>query len=160
MVKLCKIKRLSHYRLLPAFPVNHRPLATSRKTAYFLCMNSPEKNPVGRPTKYRPEYCDELILDGMSGYSLTAFAGLIGVARSTINEWMGEFPEFSEAVKKHQAVRTRFLEGGLMAAPDGPKVTSRIFALKNADPDGWRDKVIQEHTGGIAVTISQTDAEL
>lgn len=94
------------------------------------------------------------------GYSLTAFAGGIEVARSTINEWMEQFPEFSEAVKKHSAIRTRHLEGGLLEAPDGPKVTSRIFALKNAAPDEWRDKHEVEHSGGVNITISPTDADL
>ena len=51
------------------------------------------------------------------------------------------------AVKEGETLRTLKLETDLLSAPDGPTVTSRIFALKNAAPDEWRDKVIQEHTG-------------
>jgi hypothetical protein len=42
------------------------------------------------------------------GFSLTAFAGSISVARSTINEWMAANPEFSEAARVGQAKRARW----------------------------------------------------
>lgn len=102
----------------------------------------------GRPTKYQDAYCNEVITTMATGLSLTAFAGDIGVARSTINEWMGEHPAFSEAVKVGKAKRTAWLERSMLTAENGPQVTSRIFALKNADPEEWRDKteVATTHT--------------
>lgn len=114
-------------------------------------MSEEERRPIGRPTKYDPAYCDLVIADGKEGLSLTAFAGGIGVARSTINEWMAEHPDFSEAVKISQAARTRSLETQLLSSDQGPKVTARIFALKNAAPDEWREKVVQEHAGEVTV---------
>lgn len=101
---------------------------------------------VGRPTKYDPAYCDQIVEFMGRGYSMTAFAGEIGVARSTINEWMGHHPDFSEAVKVGQAKRTRALETTLLAGETGPKVTAHIFALKNACPEEWKDKIA--HVGG------------
>lgn len=95
---------------------------------------------VGRPSAYEPRFCEEVITFMGEGYSLTAFAGHIGVARSTINVWIGEHREFSEAVRIGQAKRTMALEKTLLKGDTGPKVTAHIFALKNADPEGWRDK--------------------
>lgn len=99
-----------------------------------------------------------------TGLSLTAFAGDIGVARSTINEWIDNHPEFSEAVKIGKAKRTAFLERGMLGADTGPAVTARIFALKNADPDEWREKREVEHfgPGGGAIPLSTnlTDEQL
>lgn len=109
---------------------------------------APVANPVGRPTKYEERFCDELIAFMGLGYSLTAFAGSISVARSTINVWMAENPEFSEAARIGQAKRTMALETTLIAGETGPKVTGHMFALKNADPDGWRDKTETELSGG------------
>lgn len=103
--------------------------------------------PAGRPSTYDAAHCQAVIDFMGQGYSLTAFAGHIGVARSTINEWMGHHPDFSEAVKIGQAKRTMKLEGTLLAGETGPKVTAHIFALKNADPDGWRDKHEHELAG-------------
>jgi hypothetical protein len=87
------------------------------------------------------------ISDPGQGYSKTAFAGSIGVSRDTILEWAKGYPEFSGAVKQGEAARTRFLEMELLSADTGPRVTSRIFALKNACPDEWRDKQEHAHTG-------------
>lgn len=111
-----------------------------------------EKHAGGRPTKYEPRFADELIEFMGKGYSLTAFAGSICVARSTINVWMAENPEFSEAAKIGQARRTMSLEQGMLETDIGPRITARVFALKNADPEGWRDKQEVEHSGGVKVT--------
>lgn len=106
----------------------------------------------GRPSKFDPAYCDQVIDFMAEGYSLTAFAGSIRVARSTINEWMGEHSEFSEAVGVGKAARTLSLEKGLLETDVGARVTARVLALKNADPEGWRDKQEVEHSGGVKVT--------
>lgn len=117
-------------------------------------------NPVGRPTKYEPRFCDDLIECMGRGFSLTAFAGEISVSRATINNWMAEFPEFLEATRVGQAKRTRKLEGTLLDGETGPKVTGHIFALKNADPEGWRDKQEVEHSGGVTIQASSLDEQL
>jgi hypothetical protein len=107
----------------------------------------------GRPSKFRTAYCDEVIAAGEEGLSLTAFAGTIGVSRDTVNEWTRAHPEFSDAIKIHQAKRTAYLERTLLSSDQGPRVTARIFALKNADPENWKDKQDVEHSGHINVII-------
>ena len=100
---------------------------------------------MGRPTGYRQEYCERIVELMGEGLSKTASAGELGVCRDPIHEWTRVHPEFSDAVKKGEAARTLKLERDLIRAPDGPTVTSRIFALKNAAPEEWRDKVTQVH---------------
>ena len=102
---------------------------------------------VGRPTKYRPEYCEQVVAFMGKGYSLTAFAGEIGICGDTARQWQHDHPKFSAAVKRGQAARTMRLETTLLEGETGPKVTAHIFALKNAAPDEWREKVTNEHTG-------------
>lgn len=121
-----------------------------------------EKRPVGRPSKYSPAYCEEVIACMGQGYSFTAFAGEIGVDKDTLYEWVKVHPEFSGAVKKARAKRLRFLEEKLLTGDTGPRVTAMIFALKNADADEWRDKVTNEHTGphgGPVQTVSMSQDE-
>lgn len=91
-----------------------------------------------------------------------AAAGHIGVCYDTLRAWQDEHPEFSQAVKEGQALRTIFLEDGLLSAESGPQVTSRIFALKNAAPEEWRDKTETEVNGnlkieGVSVTFRSAD---
>ena len=126
-------------------------------------MTKPKKNPQpgGRPTKYRPEFCEQALAHMTAGYSKTATAGKLGVAKSTLDLWCETHSEFSGAIKMGEAARTAKLECDLIDAKDGPTVTSRIFALKNAAPDEWRDKRETEHSGKIVnVNISGDDAGL
>lgn len=118
---------------------------------------TPERHPGGRPTEYDPAHCEALKDFMGQGYSLTAFAGSIGVCRDTLNEWTRRHPEFSDAVKVGKAKRTMKLEETLLLGETGPKVTAHIFALKNADPEGWKDKQEHEHTGRDGGPIQNMD---
>jgi transposase-like protein len=99
---------------------------------------------VGRPTDYTEEAGARLIQAMTQGYSITAAAGVLGVHRDTIYEWAERHPEFSDALKKGKARRVFKLETDLLHTTDGPTVTARIFALKNAAPEEWREKLTVE----------------
>ncbi len=58
------------------------------------------KRKEGRPTLYRPEYCDRLILHCKKGLSYEAFAGVVDVCVDTLYEWEKVHPKFSEAKKR------------------------------------------------------------
>lgn len=103
--------------------------------------------PVGRPTEYNDTLGNELIALMATGLSITAAAADLGFHRDTIYDWAKKHSEFSDALKLARGKRVLKLERDLMTAQDGPTVTSRIFALKNADPEEWRDKIQNEHTG-------------
>ena len=101
----------------------------------------------GRPTEFKPSYGEEIVELMASGLSLTAAAAELGFHRQRVYEWEERHPEFADAVKLARGKRTLKLERDLLTASDGPTVTSRIFALKNAAPDEWRDKQQHEHSG-------------
>jgi hypothetical protein len=103
----------------------------------------------GRPSKYSEAYCNEVIEFLGLGHSVTAFAGHIGVARSTVFKWADEIPEFSDALKVGQAKATACWEGVLLkvAKEGGGNATAAIFGLKNRASEDWTDKVVNEHTG-------------
>ena len=104
-----------------------------------------EKRPIGRPSKYRPEYCEQLIDFMAEGYSFEAFAGKIRVNQDTLHEWVKRHPDFSEAKKIAWSVSRLYLDKafveGLWNTKDGPTLnnTTWIFAMKNRF--GWRDRV-------------------
>lgn len=103
----------------------------------------------GRPSKYDQSYCDKVIACLGKGHSVTAFAGEIGVARSTVFKWAEEHPEFSDALKVGQAKAVAFWESALMsiARDGGGNATAAIFGLKNRAADDWREKVVNEVSG-------------
>ena len=105
--------------------------------------------PAGRPTDYRPELGEAILKHMKVGYSLTAAAALEGIHRQRVYDWAKTHPEFADTISLARGARVAKLEGDLLSAPDGPTVTSRIFALKNADAVEWREKQEVEHSGGI-----------
>ena len=52
----------------------------------------------GAPTKYREEYCEEVIELGKAGKSKVQMASHFNVARQTIDNWANDNPEFLEAL--------------------------------------------------------------
>lgn len=114
---------------------------------------------VGRPSEYRPEYC-ELVIERMAqGYSLTAFAGTIRVSKNAVYEWIREYEAFGDAVSRAKPARLTALETKLLRSRKGAETTAAIFALRNADPDEWRDVKHQEHSHTMKVE-TLTDAQL
>jgi hypothetical protein len=116
------------------------------------------KSNTGRPTLYKPEYCRRIESFMAKGFSLTAFAGKIGVCRDTISEWVSVHPEFSVAVKKAKAQAALYWERRLHSAGSRLGDTAPvIFALKNIAPDDWKsDKQVEVSVhNGITVDTNR-----
>lgn len=108
-----------------------------------------EPRPTGRPTKYDPAYCDAVIEDAKLGFSLSAFAGGILVARDTITGWRQQHPEFDEACKVAKLVRARTLETDMIKLDiPAPAMNARKLALANCAEEDWRDQSTLKHVGG------------
>lgn len=104
---------------------------------------------MGRPTKYDQSYCDMVVEHMREGASLTSFAAEIDVARSTINEWMSAFPEFSEACARAKAKCAAWWEKvnrSLAQSGTGNHGAVKL-GLTNMAPDDWREVTRQEHSG-------------
>lgn len=124
----------------------------------------PKRGAGGRPTKYDPAFCEVVETEMAKGLSLAAVAGIIGVARSTINEWMAEHPEFSEAVSRAKSVRLLHWERAALrvaTAGGGPgTATIIVFGLKNMGGDEWTDTTKTELSGpnGAPIQAEVTSA--
>ena len=113
--------------------------------------------PAGRPTKYRPEYCEiaESVLG--EGYSQAVLAGELDVDEDTITNWKKEYPEFFGAIKRGSYKGQKFWEGlgisGASGQIDGFNSASWIFNMKNRF--GWRDKqeISGEDGGALVVKV-------
>ena len=101
-----------------------------------------KKRPPGRPSKYKPEYCEMLLDHCAKGLSFAAFAGLIGVNIDTISEWAKVHDEFSVAKKDGLAKSRLFWEEMGIDAANGKiehfKAVPWVMTMKNCH--GYRDK--------------------
>jgi len=105
---------------------------------HLMAHEKPE-NRIGRPSEYRPEYCQAVIDYMGQGYSLTAFAGSIRVSRNAVYEWCRAHQAFGDAVARARPARVAALETKLLRSRKGAETSAAMFALKNADPTEWRD---------------------
>jgi len=131
-------------------------VAPFRQTTLPAHLN-PAKHAGGRPTDYRPEYCDAVIAAMSDGLSLSAFAGLIGQGRDTVYKWIRAHSEFSDAVSRARAKRVLWLERKLLRSRKGAETSAAIFALKNACPDEWRDLKQTEHRHSLSIQRLTTE---
>ena len=87
-----------------------------------------------RTPVYKARYCLDVIDFMGRGYSLTAFAGEIGVSRAVLDRWAETHPPFATAVERAEARRARVLEGRLLHTKGGGAVSLHRDALKAAAP--------------------------
>jgi hypothetical protein len=134
------------------------------------------KHAGGRPTKYKPQYCEQLIAymtqepwedvevthTNRKGETwtetkrranpirfVTAFAYEIGVTRETLAEWCRVHPEFSDAYTRAREMQSEhLLQCGFMGLSDA---TMTKFAAVNLTD--LRDKTDLEH--GVTDTLGK-----
>jgi hypothetical protein len=91
--------------------------------------------PAGRPTDYKPEYCDKLVKHMAEGFSFEAFGGVVGCAASTLYVWEKLHPEFKDAKREGVSKSMQFweltLKAGILGRIKGFSASCLIFLLKN-----------------------------
>jgi hypothetical protein len=118
-------------------------------------MTERTKHPGGRPTKYRPEFCQVVIECGERGESLHEMAEACDVHRSTIDYWAEHFPEFSEALARANQKSRAFFERVGRTSLDADKFNSRLW--ERIMMARWREDYTNRnettHRGDVNVQI-------
>ena len=117
-------------------------------------METPAKHPGGRPSLYRPEYCERVIELGKEGKFLVEIACALDVTRPTLAYWSEEFPEFSTALMRAREESQRWwIEKGRNNVTLPKEITfqqsvwMRVMAC--GWPDDWVEKQRIEHSGEL-----------
>ena len=120
-----------------------------------------QTRPVGRPSKYLPEYCEKVIELGKLGKSTEAIGSMLDVGTATLYRWRDEFPEFREAldVAKDHELRwwEEMAQGYMLEHKDGEKLNSSIWSRSMAArfPKKYRESTKTEITGADGVPLLQ-----
>ena len=111
--------------------------------------SEPPRDPGGRPSKYRPEFCDRVIELGKIGASRVEIAYELGVDRKTIDNWSVAHAEFLLALTRAKEAEQVWWErkgrDNLSAQSFQSSMWSRSMAARF--PDDWRETSRQERTG-------------
>jgi len=113
---------------------------------------------MGRPTDYRPEYCQTVIEMGDEGCSVVEMAARIGVARSTLEyEWPRKHNDFSAALTRARELSQAWWERtgreNMLTQGFNGSVWSRSMAARF--PKDWTEKKQTELTGSLQVENRQ-----
>lgn len=115
--------------------------------------------PGGRPSKYQPVYCDEIIELSKEGASEDECAITIGVCPQTFENWKVAHPEFLDACTRASAARKVWWERtSRKVACDGGSAAMVIFSLTNIAPHQYasRKEVVQTNKDDLA-NLSQEE---
>ena len=127
---------------------------------------------VGRPTKYQPEMCEQVVKLCRLGATDKDIAKFFEISEAALNVWKQQHPEFMEALKEGRELADAMVGQRLYERAIGyshpedkilqhggkpiivptmkhypPDSTACIFWLKNRRKDLWRDRHELEHTG-------------
>lgn len=98
----------------------------------------------GRPTKYKPEFCEKVKELAAKGASKTECAVELGISWQSFHEYQREYPQFSDAVKEAERLCQAWWEKKGREATfgkyEGFSASSYIFQMKNRFPWDWRDQ--------------------
>jgi hypothetical protein len=126
----------------------------------------------GPDSQFKPEYCNTARRVAMLGATNDDLAGVLGVCRRTVGNWLQEFPEFKAAIEEgklsadaHVAEKLYQRATGyerpavrFFANPEGPPqridythhhapdTAAAIFWLRNRRRGDWREQVEHHHT--------------
>jgi len=64
----------------------------------------------GRPTKYDPAFCDEIVAMGQQGFSFAEMANGFDVVRETLTDWAKAHPDFSDALTRAKSASLAWWE--------------------------------------------------
>jgi hypothetical protein len=132
--------------------------------------------PGGRPTKYKKEYAEQAAKLCKLGATDAELADFFGVNTTTIWRWQSAHEEFCNSLKAAKEEADKRVERSLYQKAVGytfssekvfqhqgeivraqivehvpPSDTAAIFWLKNRDPEAWRDKRVEEHSGKMVL---------
>ena len=122
----------------------------------------------GRPSEYRPEFCDTIIAVAERGGSAKRRAVAIGINPSTYYRWIDPssdhyIPEFHAAHERAEGLCYAWWEDvgneHLVVSKDGPRLDPQVYRLNMMNRFGWGEKQQQEVKTDTSVTLTFGDAE-
>ena len=119
----------------------------------------PESRSVGRPSLYKPEYCETVIALGREGKSKAQIAAKLDVSRQTLENWGKAYPEFLDAITRAKDLELAWWEdtaqGGLGGGVLNAALWSRSMAARF--PADYREEHRTEITGKDGGPVATRD---
>ena len=108
-----------------------------------------EKRPKGRPSKYRPEFCEQIIELGKLGKSIAQMASHFDVDKASIYRWSEESEDFRTALARARAHSQTWWENEAQKNMDNRNFNAQLWLKSVASRfrDDYTERQQTEITG-------------
>lgn len=113
--------------------------------------------PAGRPTKYKPEYCETIIELAKLGKFEAAWACACDVNKSTFVDWKVAFPEFAIAFARARQECEAFWDEETAKSAMSNTGSAPLLKFLQAAVFGKKETTGIEHSGEITNKQMQVD---
>lgn len=108
--------------------------------------------PAGRPTLYRPEYCEKVVELGRKDLSRVQIAAELDICKATIQVWEKEYPEFLAAMTRAMTFSQAWWEKKgqeCLIMPAGATFQGSVWSRSMAArfPEDWRENSKHDVSG-------------
>jgi transposase len=120
---------------------------------------TPEKRLVGRPSLYKPEYCEEVIALGKIGKSVEQISANLGLSLRVLYDWRDKHPEFLHALEDAKTYEQAWWEEQASAYMVENKESDRLNAtlwsrsMAARFPKKYRESTKTEITGADGIPL-------
>ena len=102
----------------------------------------PPKNPIGTPTKYRPEYCQIVKALAASGMIDREICSVLNVTQATLINWKRDHPELVQAFAEGKAIPDTKIEMSLFRRATGTEV-EEIIRDRIYNPETEKQELVE-----------------
>lgn len=103
-----------------------------------------EKNKGGRPAKYKEEFVDQTYYFMLAGKTIDELAEYLKVHRSTVYDWIEEYPQFSDAITRARAKADDLIEESLFKSAKGMTIKKQVAFLDKRTGEVVTGEIIEE----------------
>lgn len=110
----------------------------------------------GRPTEYKPEYCEIVKTFLYEGYAILEICRELKKSRQCINEWREKHKEFGDTFNEYLQYAEGWWLGEGRKNIGNKNFNSRLYELQMQNRYGWNKKSEQkvEHSGEVKIEHS------
>lgn len=110
----------------------------------------------GRPTDYRPEFCDIVIREMQNGASKTEVAYVLNICKDTLYKWAEKHAEFADALKKGKDLSEGWWRINGRVNLENKDFNPTLWYMNMKNRFGWKDKT--ESVATVTVKAETQDA--
>ena len=129
-----------------------------------MTQEAPKKRPVGRPSKYKPEFCERVLELASDGCGWADYAAEFGIDRTTLYDWAAAHEDFSTALSRAKVLEQQWWEKQARTGMFADKFNALVWktSVQARFRDDYTERKINEVSGpdGGSIKIQTANVDV